>query len=212
LKRRRRRSRTGGIPKRSRLQPERRRAQLLACALSVFQRRGLGRAGHAEIARAAGVSVATVFGYFPTRPALVDAVLDEVERFYEGVARLADRRDRPVPTAILDVAFAFSDSVDSHPDHARIFLAWSTAMGGETWDRYLRLQTVLLRIFASAVRRGQREGSIPKTTHPEEAALLLVSSAQMIGQLKFTRRAPAKVKRFVVDMVRGAIGVDPQTG
>lgn len=45
---------------------------------------------------------------------------------------------------------------------SRIFFAWSTAMGGETWDPYLRLQTVLLRIFASAMCHGRREGSIPK--------------------------------------------------
>jgi AcrR family transcriptional regulator len=153
--------------------------------------------------------VATVFGYFTTRPALVDAVLDEVERFFEDIARLADRRERPVPQAILDVALAFSASIESHPDHARVYLAWSTAIGGESWERYLKHQTRLLRIFAGAVRRGQREGSIPSTTHAEEAALLLVSSAQMIAQLKFTRRAPAKVRRFVVDMVRGAIGTDP---
>ncbi|HEY2487591.1 MAG TPA: helix-turn-helix domain-containing protein, partial [Candidatus Binataceae bacterium] len=57
-----------------------RRTLLLRCALCVFARRGIGAARHAEIAREAKVSVPAVFFYFPTRQALVSAVLDEVAR------------------------------------------------------------------------------------------------------------------------------------
>jgi len=73
-------------PRRSRRAPaldkSERRALLLRCAICVFARRGLGGARHAEIAREAKVSVPTVFFYFPTRDALVGAVLDEVARFF----------------------------------------------------------------------------------------------------------------------------------
>ena len=62
--------------KRRRLPPEERRAQLLEIAIDVFAERGLGAARHAEIAERAGVAVSTVFAYFETREALVDAVLD----------------------------------------------------------------------------------------------------------------------------------------
>ena len=37
-------------PRAARLAPAERRAQLLACALHVFARRGLGRATHADVA------------------------------------------------------------------------------------------------------------------------------------------------------------------
>ena len=47
----------------------------MECAIEVFSRRGIGRAGHAEIAEQAKVSVATVFNYFNTREELVDEVL-----------------------------------------------------------------------------------------------------------------------------------------
>ena len=69
---------TAAAPRRRRLAPEARRAELMAVAIEVFARRGLGEARHAEIAAEAGVSVPTVFVYFPTRDALVHAVLDHV--------------------------------------------------------------------------------------------------------------------------------------
>jgi AcrR family transcriptional regulator len=86
-------------PLRRRLSPGARRAELMACALAVFARRGLGEARHAEIAAEAGVSVATVFVYFPTREALVDAVLDEVDGF-TWFAYLGGESDRALDAIV----------------------------------------------------------------------------------------------------------------
>lgn len=85
---------TDAKPRRRRLSPYERKAEPLALALSVFAKRGIGRATHAEAAEAAGCSLATVFVYLPRREDLVSAVLDEVESFYmqmgldEDAARL----------------------------------------------------------------------------------------------------------------------------
>ena len=81
--------------RRRRLPPDERRAQLLAIAIDVFAERGIGAARHAEIAERAGVAVSTVFLYFKTREALVDAVLDAVSRFFlDGLERIHGR-ERP---------------------------------------------------------------------------------------------------------------------
>src|SRR5215510_2353636 len=96
-------------PRARRLLPTERRAQLLICALRVFARRGLGEARHGEIAKEAGVSVPTVFFYFPTRNELVNAVLDEVERFYIELAEQAHRRDLPAQQILLQHAVAFAE-------------------------------------------------------------------------------------------------------
>src|SRR5579885_3157999 len=77
-------------------QPER-KAVLLQTAIRVFARRGLGGARHTEIAREAGVSVPTVFFYFPTREALVHDVLTEVAGFYEDMTERIHSSDRPAP-------------------------------------------------------------------------------------------------------------------
>ena len=73
------------IRRRTRLSPEARREQLMQCAIEVFSKRGLGRAGHAEIAELAQVSVATVFNYFSSREQLVDNVLIQIEDFFSDI-------------------------------------------------------------------------------------------------------------------------------
>ncbi len=60
---------------RRRLDPGARRMQLLEHAICAFADAGIERAAHADVAGRAQVSTPTVFKYFPTRDALVDAEL-----------------------------------------------------------------------------------------------------------------------------------------
>lgn len=189
-----------------RLPPAERRAQLLTCALRVFARRGLGEARHAEIAQEGGVSLSSVFFYFPTRETLVRAVLDEVERFYLTMAKQIHGRELPVPRILWEHAVAFAASVDSHPDYARVWLDWSTAIRDEVWPRYLSFQERLVYILQQTVARGQREGSLTADVDTEDVARFLVSSAHMVAQMKFTNCAPERVERFMRTVIRAAIG------
>ncbi len=193
-------------PRARRLPPEERRAQLLGCALSVFAEHGLGEARHAEIANQASVSVSTVFVYFPTREALVEAVLGEVARFIldEVVAPL-QASPAPAPKIIRETALAFANSIDTHPDHARVWLDWSTAVRDRVWPRYLEFQGRILDAFARALERGQREGTLDPHLDVEDAAHLIVGSAHMIAQMKFTHRDPDRVEHFIDTLTRAAL-------
>ena len=130
---------------RRRLEPAARRAELLAAAIEGFSRRGLGRATHADVARTAGCSLSTTFVYFPTREALVDAVLDEIERFFVGMVERAGYASTPAPEAVRRIIHAFTMAVDEHPAYARVWLEWSTAVRERIWDRY---QVFIERIVA----------------------------------------------------------------
>ena len=74
------------IRRRTRLSPEARRDQLMECAVEVFSRRGIGRAGHAEIAEQAKVSVATVFNYFNTQMCIRDRLRADRFCLYQSVS------------------------------------------------------------------------------------------------------------------------------
>lgn len=191
-----------------RLPPEQRRAQLLDCALRVFARRGIGAARHAEVAEEAGVSVPTVFVYFENRPALVGAVLDEVSRFYLELGRAVHQLARPAPASILAHARAFAASVDSHPDCARVWLAWSNAVRDDIWPRYLAFEQEVVELLAETLRRGQREGSISPAIAAEDGAHISIGAAHMIARMKFSARPAAEVERFiqaVVDSLAGGL-------
>ncbi|MGD8977082.1 MAG: TetR/AcrR family transcriptional regulator [Gammaproteobacteria bacterium] len=175
----------GGRPARRRLSPAARRAQLLECALAIFADRGLGRAGHARIAEAAGVSVPTVFHYFPTREALVDAVLDEVEGFFMGLARDVYAGDGPVRERLVAHGLAFLEATDSHPAHIRVWLDWSTAIREHVWPRYLAFQERLVALVAEAIETGRVRGELPERVAPASAARLFVGNAHMAAVMKF---------------------------
>jgi TetR/AcrR family hemagglutinin/protease transcriptional regulator len=189
-----------------RLPPAERRAQLLACAIRVFARRGIGAARHADVAREAGVSVPAVFSYFETRPALVEAVLSEVARLYLELAQRVHAQERPAPETILAHAQAFAESVAAHPDHARVWLEWSSAVGAETWALYQPFEERVVALLARTLARGQREGSIDRELAPEDGARIAIGSGHMIAQLKLSGREPEVVERFERSMVRALAG------
>jgi len=187
-----------------RLDPSERRPQLLQCAIRVFARRGLGGAHHAEISREARVSVPTAFFYFPTREVLVMAVLDEVARFLTDMTVRIHSGGGPAPQIVLAHAKAFADSVETHPDYARVWLDWSTAIREGIWPHYLEFQERIVAIIADTIRRWRLEHA----TIDEEAeddARLIVGSAHMIAQMKFTRCPADKVDRFLRTLVRSTL-------
>lgn len=193
-------------PRARRLSPTERRAQLLTCALRVFARRGLGEARHAEIAKEAEVAIATVFFYFPSRSDLVRAVLEAVEGFYRDMADRVHRLPLSAPRILLEHGLAFAISVDTHPDYARVWLDWSTAIRDEVWPQYLTFQEDIVKVIEKTIRRGQQEGDFAADVDPEDNARFMFGSAHMIAQMKFTRQSPAKVERFLHTLVRIAIG------
>jgi TetR/AcrR family hemagglutinin/protease transcriptional regulator len=157
------------------------------------------------------VAVSTVFVYFPTRKALVDAVLDEVARFLTVMAEEIHGRGRPPTESLYEHVVTFANSVESHPDHARVWLDWSTAIRERIWTRYLRLQERVVGIIAATIARGQREGSIAKQIDPDDVALLLVGSAHLLAQLKFSGQPRERIDRFIRVLLAAALGRTPQS-
>lgn len=193
-------------PRGRRLSPDERRRQLLDCALVVFARRGLGQARHAEIARGAGTSVATVFNYFPSREALVSAVLGEVGRFIlDDVLAPIQDANVPAPEVLTRSALAFANAVQHHPDHARVWLEWSTAVREDVWPAYLTFQDRVFALLGATAERGRREGSLPAALDTDDAVRLLVGSAHMIAQMQFSGLDPARVRHFIESIVEGFI-------
>ena len=198
-------TRTEARRTRRRLPPAERRAQLLECALEVFARRGFGRAGHAEIAEAAGVAVSTVFLYFPSRSELIEAVLAEVGRFYLDLAMRVHDQDLPCREILALHRLAFHESVDSQPHYARIALDWSTAVREELWPLYMEFTDELVKNHVRTIVRGQQEGDVPESVDPETSARMLIGTAQMTAQMKLTGTPPEQLDRISSLMIEAAL-------
>ncbi|MFJ4677772.1 TetR/AcrR family transcriptional regulator [Kitasatospora sp. NPDC088783] len=96
---------TETVRRRPRADARRNRERLLAEADAVFREEGTG-ASLERVARRAGVAIGTLYGHFPTRAALIAALLDA--------------RNQEL--------FAHGDGLAEHPDPARALADWIRAV------------------------------------------------------------------------------------
>ena len=174
--------------------------------MRVFARRGLGAARHAEIARVARVSVPTVFVYFPTRKALVRAVLEEVARFFTEMAETVHSKSEPAPDLILRHLRAFADAVDTHPDHTRVLLEWSTALRDEVWPLFLRFQEKIIALIGRTIRRWRLETASDRDAEAEDDARMIAATGYVLVQMKVAKLPNARIERFLHTLVRDTLG------
>ena len=161
---------------RRRLSPQARRAQLLQTAIDVFAQMGIERAGHGDIAKRAGVSTATVFNYFPTRDALVNAVLAEIELIVERMfASITDLSDDP-ERRILQMAAAYQAMVEEQPAAVQTFLKWGVSFDPEIRPHYLDFQSRIL---------DRLVGFLPESADPRTEARILYGAANMLATMAF---------------------------
>jgi TetR/AcrR family hemagglutinin/protease transcriptional regulator len=197
-------------PARRRLSPQARRRQLVEAAVEVFARGGLAGTVHADVARHAGVAVATVFHYFPNREALLKSVLGELDERFIGLARRHHaRRDLPARECLRRHALAFMDQVDQAPDHVRLWLEWSTSVRQDTWPSYVDFQERLVGIIAGTVGRGIESGEMAAGLSPAEAARLFVGCAHMAVMTRLAPPAGLDVDAYVARVIEAVVPTRP---
>ena len=120
-----------------------RRAELLDMAVLSYLEMGLGRAGHGDVAKRAGVSTGTVFNYFPNREALTQAVITHVASVVADM--FADMK--PPSQSVEDNISRFQARIDlgcaRYPDVIKLYLSWSHSYSPELRDAFLEFQSNL---------------------------------------------------------------------
>lgn len=179
-------------PRRTRLSPEARRAQLLETAMDVFAEMGLERAGHGDIAKRANVSTATVFNYFPTRTALVDAVLGKIESFTDDMfsripAECNNRRHR-----ILQLASAFQQMVSERPSATKTQLKWGVSFDPDIRPAYLAFQGRMLDRMVAILPDNPED-----LTQARAEARILFGASNLFAAMTFDAFQPDEMTGFI---------------
>lgn len=186
----------------ARLPPDQRRMQLLGHAMKAFAEHGLGAANHGLVAAEAKVSVPTVFFYFPTREALVDAVLKEIESLYIAAFERIISVDEPAYQTLLHLTQGMTQMQDSHPYHSQIWFEWSVAARSELWPRFLKVHRYMIKVITKLIERGQREGQCRPELNAQDEAHIMHGTSYAIAQMKLTGARPSRVARLVQSMVQ----------
>lgn len=182
----------GAAKKRVRLSPEERRSQLLEAAVELFARQGIGEAKHADIAREANVSVATTFVYFPTREALIDAVLEEVAEANLGVFEEVDPTGLTPSELLNALAEHMTAMVDRRPAASKVWISWSAHFAPALRAKFLAYQKVALDKLADILSTAHEDGY----ANARDDARILLSASHMLSVMKLDGEGQARMDRF----------------
>ena len=187
--------------------PEQRRHQLLKCAVSVFAREGIGRGNHAFVAKEAAVSVPTVFAYFPTREALVDAILLEVERQLLGIiCAEEDRKDLTAYQKLLNLLSNYAEFIDQDPDLVKVFLDWTTSFQNDLVKKFQAYMKKAMDHLKGIIEEGRARRQFGPDVNPEDVALMIFGSANVIAQIKFSNYQ-TDVSHYLISLITSALHI-----
>lgn len=159
-----------------RLTHEDRHQQILDTAIDVFAKYGFRGTTTKQIAKAAGVSEATIFLHFPSKDALYQAILEEVLQSQQPLTQLLDAAaDAPFAEVLERLAAAFSKK--HKKDSGLVRLALFSALEGHSLGRRMANQHLggTVKSLARVIEGAQARGEVRADLDPKEAARALDS-------------------------------------
>jgi len=192
------RARPATSPGPRRVDAQANRERILEVAEQVF-----GRAGEAasteEVARQAGVGIATVFRHFPTKAALLEAVLARrFERLRDQARALA---------ASPDPGAAFFDFLRHLVQDAATKVAIGEALiaaGGDGAGDATRASGELRQAVGVLLRDAQRAGAVRHDVELPEVYALLVATSRAVTRADLDEAASARALGVVCDGLRAS--------
>ena len=186
-------------PKRRRADAERSIASILTAALEALA--SDPDASMAEIARRAGVVRATIYMHFPTREALLDAVMEHAVAQVAETTREADPTRGEPEEALERVLLATWQKLSDF--HALLAINTSRLSAKDLHRRHLPVMTQ----FVPLIERGQRKGvfrrDLPVSWH---LAIVRAIAHAASAEVRSGRIAESEVERALLSTVRNALG------
>ncbi|GAB3833505.1 TetR/AcrR family transcriptional regulator [Dactylosporangium cerinum] len=171
------------MPRTQRVDAQANRGRILDVAEEVFGAGGEA-ASTEEVARRAGVGIATVFRHFPTKAALLQAVL--VRRY----DRLREQAEALL--AAEDPGTAFRDFFRHLVADAATKIAIGEALlhaGGDSDGQAVQASNGLRRAVGALLERAQRAGAVRDDVELPEVYALLVATSRLATEAEVTSRA-----------------------
>ncbi len=126
------------------------REVVLAAAVRCFASRGLGSAAMRDIAAAAGLTEGTLYHYFPSKDALIDAAFRWSAFQASDVRRTMQRNDASLRDRLLTVGSDFLVALRRRPEWTRIVIR--EALRAPSNERQNPMRSVLVPLAAERVR------------------------------------------------------------
>ncbi|HTO39980.1 MAG TPA: TetR/AcrR family transcriptional regulator [Rhizomicrobium sp.] len=187
--------------------PADKRERLLAAALLLFERRGFDGVAVPEIARAAGVATGTVYRYFATKEALVNALYLRWKTAYNATV-LAPLDAQASPREMFATYWQrMTDFAQSHPRAMRFL---DLHFHGSYLDAQSLAAHTAYRVAAAEFVRAARKAGAIRALSPELVAALIWGAS--VGMTKFAHEGAlafdARTSATMEEMLWRAIAND----
>jgi AcrR family transcriptional regulator len=157
-----------------------RREQIIEAAMTRFAEGGFHSTGMAEVIAATGLSAGAVYRYFPSKEALIRAIVEErvlanAKDVFEAI--LAQGVDDPVDAVAAALEIVDRASAQGEIDITKVAVqAWGEALRNpDILDVAQNAYATMRGYLAEVTRRAQEHGRVPSETDPDEVAKTLLS-------------------------------------
>ncbi|AMO67083.1 TetR family transcriptional regulator [gamma proteobacterium BDW918] len=198
-----------GKPRAKRMSPEARHEQILNAGISAFAERGLANATHADIAERIGVSIPTIFHYFPSIENLQQAVLQAIHRYFVDemiTARL--KTEGPAYERVENLLLTFQEQIDRNSEYVTIWLEWSGFTRGLIWQLYLEFYKEAVAGLRKMLLQGRVDNSVSSTINASDAARVIMGMAHTIAHMRFAGSSKRTVENTVHSLVMSYLAPD----
>lgn len=184
-----------------------RRSALLDAAAERFVAVGIAKTTMEDIARGAGAGKATLYRYFPNKPAVVDALVERENVRFSRVLERAAAGERTAAARVESAFVAGLEFLRSHPmlnksllEEPEVLLPYLTLRSGPVVQSGMAL-------FTEIIRAGVDDGEL-RPVDPEWAAetlFRLLMSFFSLPQLSIRVDDPDQVRTYAHGLVAGAL-------
>ncbi len=154
------------------------RKRILMAAVKLFARQGYHKTTIADIAQAIHLTSGAIFHHFPNKEALLDAVIEWLERGIHIYSDLIERRGKGSLHLFHEIIDVMCDHYKRNPEATICLAALATEFAGSSHPVEARLKEVY-EVFVNAF--GSCLADHPGIADPKAAAIAFVGSVQGIA-------------------------------
>ncbi|MBR0720746.1 TetR/AcrR family transcriptional regulator [Bradyrhizobium manausense] len=171
---------------------------LIEATARILVREGFEKTSTNRIAEVAGVSVGSLYQYFPSKEALVAAVIDRHHEEIMGIVRatLCDVMDMPIEKAVRRLVTVAIDAHRINPKLHRVFAEQIPRAGKLDVEAFNREVHTLVRAYLDSHRKEMRKIDL------DVATFICVSTIEAVAHntvLNPAEMLPEKTVRTLVD-------------
>ena len=168
------RNRTAIAPRRATASPKRRAAEMLAAAAKVFARRGYHGASTQDIADVLGIRQASLYYYFESKEAALEAVCSDGVEDYAVRALAVLRGPGTASDKVAKLVFHHLSPVVERQDYTVVFHRERRYLPKPARERIRTLERRYERIIQKVIEQGVASGEFRADLDPRMATLALL--------------------------------------